>query len=767
MKTIAIFFTLLFNLSMLSVASARTITTPNGQKIEVKLLKLEGNDNVRVRLKNGEEMSVPLARLSQADQKAIRAELAPKKSKLKNAPEMSAKKPEARSSSKTKSSKRIAKKAPEPQIPAPVKKGPPAYKIKATSNDGVLAAAKKIDQLIADSLQAKGIKPQPIADDATFMRRAYLSIIGRIPTHEEATTFFEDQSSDKRHELIDHLMDQPGYVHHRFNYWADLLRVKTRLQGRNYGGAYYANWVKEALATNMPYDRFVKEMLSAEGYYWDNPAVGYHRRDKGMPLDNMATTAEIFLGTSMVCAQCHDHPFDTWTQKEYYEMAAYTFPMRTQMQYREIDNVKMAHQELNPMAAHMKKMDRGKKLSKEKRAEIQKQARETMAQYRRGIQYTISYPLNSGNNESANRTLKYPADYQYSNAKPNQPVAASTPFGREVELQKGDSPIQKYANWFTSKDNPRFGANMVNRMWKEVFGVAQVEPVNDLKFDSEAFQPEVFEFANELFKEMNFDLKRFQKVLFKTQLFQRECITKEFDPSGSYDFAGPQLRRMSAEQMWDSLMTLAVPEIDGRLNPTMLRTDAAIEREGRWTLDAEPKEIAEKVKRLSDPVEEKAYRKEMASGGGMMSMMARPAMEMTPGSRRNPLDKLYNTQYFRAAELPSPARAGHFLNQFGQSDRLIPENEMDDATVPQVLTLMNGNLIDSIIKNPSSQLRRTLDGYGKPANILNALYISTYGREPSPEEARISEEQIAYDADRGIERLTWAILNSRKFIFIQ
>jgi hypothetical protein len=111
-----------------------------------------------------------------------------------------------------------------------------------------------------------------------------------------------------------------------YNFWADVLRLKSYfVNTANVVPAAYARWIKESLRTNKPYDQFVREMLSARGYCWENGAVGDYLRDPAMPLDNMALTTRVFLGTRIECAQCHDHPFDKWKQTEFYHLAAFTY----------------------------------------------------------------------------------------------------------------------------------------------------------------------------------------------------------------------------------------------------------------------------------------------------------------------------------------------------------------------------------------------------------------------------------------------------------
>ncbi|WP_075088873.1 DUF1549 domain-containing protein [Verrucomicrobium spinosum] len=159
------------------------------------------------------------------------------------------------------------------------------------------------------------------------MRRIYLDVVGRIPTKAEAVAFLESKDATKRQKLIDQLLNSDGYVQHAFNFWADVLRVKNGIapggQGRE-AGAAYIQWLKESLRDNKPYDRMVRELLTADGATYEDGAMGFYMRDLGMPLDNMAVTTQVFLGTQMVCAQCHNHPFDKWSQMDYYQMAAHS-----------------------------------------------------------------------------------------------------------------------------------------------------------------------------------------------------------------------------------------------------------------------------------------------------------------------------------------------------------------------------------------------------------------------------------------------------------
>ena len=192
-------------------------------------------------------------------------------------------------------------------------------------------SAAQIDALLAQDWKQHQLTPNPPASDETFVRRIHLDIVGRIPTLQEAQEFLESREPDKRTALIDRLLGSEGHAQHMFHFWADILRVQSRANGAQgeMTSKPYVEHVKKRIRENQPYDQFVRELLTAQGKVWDNPAIGYYMRDLGMPLDNLANTTRIFLGTRIECAQCHNHPFDKWTQMQFYQMAAFTYPLET------------------------------------------------------------------------------------------------------------------------------------------------------------------------------------------------------------------------------------------------------------------------------------------------------------------------------------------------------------------------------------------------------------------------------------------------------
>ena len=170
----------------------------------------------------------------------------------------------------------------------------------------------QIDAVLDKQYVTSKVQPLPRVNDDTFVRRAYLSIIGRIPTANEYDSFTKVIDPNKRTGLVAYLLKHPGYVSNMFNFWAESLRLRDRLAPiNNFNGGPYIDYIKDSIAANKPYNKFVTDLLTSSGSYYDNPATGYYYRDLGMPMDNLIATGKVFMGTDIGCAQCHDHLFDT------------------------------------------------------------------------------------------------------------------------------------------------------------------------------------------------------------------------------------------------------------------------------------------------------------------------------------------------------------------------------------------------------------------------------------------------------------------------
>ncbi|MBL6826855.1 MAG: DUF1549 domain-containing protein [Opitutales bacterium] len=793
----------------------------------------------------------------------------------------------------------------------------------------LMANAKYIDSLIETKLRSYNQRPNKLADDETFLRRTYLKIIGRIPSYSETKSFLSMRGADKRSKLVDSLLLTEGYVSHWFHFWADILRAKDNL-GNRMSGVPFVDYIREFVAMNRPYDEWVKEMLSSSGPYWEqgNGGVGYFLRDAGMQLDNMSNTVRIFLGTSLECAQCHDHPFDRWTQKQFYEMAAYTEGAGN-LRRRGAENLN----DLNRMAR-----------TEQRRLEQMEQPRQ--ARQVRDAARDISDLVQVGLESMGRGKINLPNDYQYDNARPGAELKAKTIFGLATEL---DSNFQakgsraSYANWVASESNPRFTTVIVNRLWKEVFGLALIEPLDNMFDDTMATHPELQLHLEKVMVALDYDIKEFLRILYNTQTFQRMSPAREVmsrdakdtvmppevlwvvagpypqDPTRNsvpYFYQGPMIERMSGEQIWDSLVTLAYPDVDNRKrrkphggydnfvkytamtgdelfaevmrrtgidpnaqaaprpannapkmelnakqkgsmevvmkyadlycmschdsgksrgdidiqqyhdNPGKLAGNASMLK--MFTAALEKKEMPPSNRQLQPTVQERA---EMVAAlnslvseapanaapmqGDAMAMklgepintdcpikpgraidptllalnedgetvgfccnsclnqhkrnMAAKANPSTPSSTSSASTVNYvrDAGSVRASELSSPAPNGHLIREFGGSDREQIENSHKQASVTQVLNLLNGYVEDRILKKKDALVLNNVKNAGSKDSQIDTAFLSILNRKPTSKEKGSIKTSLKDSGDNFYKDIVWVLVNSHEFLFVQ
>ncbi len=386
---------------------------------------------------------------------------------------------------------------------------------------------------MAGLLQRKGLTQERLVTDQEFLRRLYLDLAGRIPTHDEAVAFLDDSSADKRSALIDTLLASPAYVSHTYNFWADLLRAAPI---RGDAGNYPA-WIKDSIEQNKPYDQMARELLTAEGRLLDDGAVGYWVRDGGRILETAAMTAQVFLGTQLQCAQCHDHKFDKWKQKDFYQFAAF---------FGEVDT----RGGLNMLADRNER----KKL-RELQEELSPQENAAIRRFLNEITLNV--------HTAERKSLRYPKDYAYANAKPNSKAVPEVIFGTMPLLSQYDNHREAFAAWLTDRNNPRFATVMANRIWKRLMGIAIHEPIDDFKDKSEAIDDALLAQLGRDFTTIGYDMREFTRILCNTRAYQSAVSASAITPRNYYAQARP-LRRMRAEQLWDSFMTLLSDDVDER-----------------------------------------------------------------------------------------------------------------------------------------------------------------------------------------------------------
>ena len=628
------------------------------------------------------------------------------------------------------------------------------------ANATTAEAAAKIDELVemglqranaklAAAAQSKGaasasLKANPMTTDEQFVRRAYLDIIGRIPNYEEASTFLRSTAGDRRAKLIDKLLNSDGYVSHTYNYLSEMLRVKDAFDVNLVRGLPYVQWLKDQIRANRPWNEMATEMVTAEGRLWTNGAAGYLLRDSGMPLDNLSYTLQVFLGTDLACAQCHDHPFSDWTQMQFYQMASFFGATTTQLNAKDFpkgDPNKRIPEEVGYML---------KKIGKDPNA-VMGQVNDIINANRFAVA-----------NLNENRT-KLPDDYRYKDAQAGEHVSpklirwTSVDETNKAYLEVADEETKvenlrkTFAKWMTHPANPRFAMTIANRLWARAMGRGLTASIRNIDNPEDASNPELLRHLASEIVRLKFDLKAFQRIIYNTRTYQRETTTEALPMGEPYYFQGPVMRRLTAEQAWDSFMTLVLGDPD-KIKSTEADLYGRSLDMNLNTVDAVT--VLQKINALQTIAE-----KERAKLGGGLSDANAKGMGDTVLS-------FEGMKLMRASELEQPTPPGHFLREFGQSDRLTIDGGSREGSSPQVLMLMNGKA-QKMLTNKESLIFRTMEKVKSPADKVEVVFLSILSRKPTFREKDIVKKQLAEHGETGYANIIWALINTREFAFEQ
>ncbi len=346
-----------------------------------------------------------------------------------------------------------------------------------------------VDKYVDAKLKRLHVLPSEMASDAEFLRRVSLDLIGLPPTPEETRAFLADKtdSRKKREAMVDKLMARPEFVNHWAVKWGDLLQVnRTKLGDK--GMWAFRDWIRESLAENRPYDKMVRELVTARGSTFQNPPANFLRFTKE-PKVAMETTTQLFMGVRMVCAQCHDHPFEKWTQNQYYSLAAF------------FGNVG-----LKPG------MDSEEEIVYDKREDTE-----------------IHHPKDG-------RVMPAKFLFEVDNFAP-----------REQQLR------DSLADWLTARDNPLFAKAMANRMWSYFFGHGIIDPVDDIRASNPPINEPLLDALTKDFLESKYDLRHLIKTIVNSRAYQLSFKPNEWNSEDELNFSHFLARRLAAEQLFDAV----------------------------------------------------------------------------------------------------------------------------------------------------------------------------------------------------------------------
>ncbi|MFN3325447.1 MAG: DUF1549 and DUF1553 domain-containing protein [Bryobacteraceae bacterium] len=358
-----------------------------------------------------------------------------------------------------------------------------------------LAQHNYVDQHIDAKLRKLRIQPSPVVDDATFLRRATLDLTGQLPAPDEVRAFLADPTPSrvKRAKKIDKLIASPAYVDHWTLKWSDLLQSTRKFLGEK--GTYgFREWIRDSIASNKPYDRMVRELLTSRGSSYDEPAANYFRTTRDPKL-TMEKTTQVFLGVRMVCAQCHDHPFERWTQNQYFQMAAFFSAVGLRPGY-----------------------EVGEEIIYDQRVDYE---------------------------------MKHPKDSRV--VKPEFLIASNAPVTIPSDQRRRDA----LADWLVSKENPFFAKAIANRIWSYFFGQGIIDPVDDIRASNPPVNPALLDALTKDFIDHNFDPQHLMRVIANSRAYQTGITTNEWNEMDANNFSHAIPRRMSAEQLMDAVAQAA------------------------------------------------------------------------------------------------------------------------------------------------------------------------------------------------------------------
>jgi hypothetical protein len=356
-----------------------------------------------------------------------------------------------------------------------------------------------IDKFVVQKLNRLNINPSGLADDATFLRRVYLDLIGIQPTADEVVAFLADEEPTKRLKVIDSLFQRAEFVDQWSLKWGDLLQ-NSRNQLSEPAVFAFREWIRGAVSSNMPLDKFVRKILVGRGGMSDDPTSAYFVVSKDAD-DTLQRATQVFCGVRMLCAKCHPHPFENWTQGDYYGL----------------------HSFFNQVA-------------------------------------TKNDPRMTGVANAKSVILNLQTAYSR-NPRSGQLQAPRFLGGEEPEVAENIDRREIYAKWLTSGANPFFARSMTNRIWSYFFHRGIIEPVDDLRTTNPPINPELLDALTKDFVEHGFDVQHLMKRIVSSQTYQRGSAANDTNGHDDMNFSRAIPRRISAEALLDSLVQATdVPE---------------------------------------------------------------------------------------------------------------------------------------------------------------------------------------------------------------
>jgi hypothetical protein len=353
----------------------------------------------------------------------------------------------------------------------------------------------EIDRHVFAKLRQLRINPSPLCDDSVFVRRAYLDAIGRAPSAAESRRFVHDTRSDKRSQLIDRLLSRPEFADYWALKWADVLRTEEKVLDTR-GVEVFHGWIRDCIATGLPWDQFVRDLVTGSGSTFENPPANYYRANRD-PSTRGETTSRLFLGTRLQCAKCHNHPFDRWTQDDYYQWSS----LFSQIDYDLGDN---------------KRRD---KLDK--------------------------------NEFAGEQTVKFAKQDEVQNPTTGRVATPKFLGAEELSDDALKDRLASLASWLTSPTNELFAKSQTNFVWYHMMGRGLVDPIDDFRSTNPPSNPPLLDALSEHFVESGFDIRSLVRKIMNSRTYQLSAVPNESNVNDQTIYSRALVRRLPAEVLLD------------------------------------------------------------------------------------------------------------------------------------------------------------------------------------------------------------------------
>jgi len=359
-------------------------------------------------------------------------------------------------------------------------------------------ARGQIDSAVFAKLTALGIPPSGLCDDATFLRRVTLDLVGRLPTLAESTELQQsilnapdanpDTIQRRREAIVDRLLASLDYAEFFANKWSSILRNNHGNEETKFGAFAFHDWIVQSLFENKPIDRFVRELLTATGDAESNPAVIWLRQVNNTE-SRIEDISQLFLGQRLQCARCHHHPYEKWAQQDYYQMAAF---------FSTVDR-------------------------------------------------------REGNLPNEPRFVARVGNATANHPKSGQPLPAAGLDAPKAELANYQDPRQALADWMTSPTNPFFAKSISNRYWKHFFGRGLVEPEDDMRISNPPSNPELLDALARDLIDSGFDLKHLARSICTSTTYQLSATANDLNIRDTNCYSRFYPKRLTAEVLLDAI----------------------------------------------------------------------------------------------------------------------------------------------------------------------------------------------------------------------